>query len=262
LLKAYYIRKHEKYIKAKQLLSFGDNMTDALYMNDSYLKEFEAIVKSANGKFIVLNKTAFFPKGGGVEHDTGIMIRKSDKKEFRIVFTGKFEGEISHEVGSEGVNPGDEVHCRLDWDRRYLLMRYHTAAHVLSGVFNREYNLMMTGNQLTLEKGRIDMDMEEMDLDLIKTGFEKANELVKKDLPVEIYYKSMEEAKKDPTLFKLAIGFPHDIDKIRIVDIKGFDAQADGGCHVKSLKEIGKIVFLEAVNKGKNNRRVYFRLEN
>jgi len=230
-------------------------------MNDSYLKEFEATVKSANGKFIVLDKTAFFPKGGGVEWDTGVMVRKTDQKEFKVIYTGKFEGQISHEVDSEGLNQGDKVHCKLDWERRYLLMRYHTAAHVLSGVFNREYNLMMTGNQLTVEKGRIDMDMEEMDLNLIKEGFEKANELIEKDLPVEIYYKSMEEAKKDPTLFKLAIGFPHDIQTLRIVDIKGFDAQADGGCHIKSLKEIGKIVFQEAVNKGKNNRRVYFNLE-
>ena len=140
-------------------------------------------------------------------------------------------------------------------------MRYHTAAHVLSGVFNREYDLIMTGNQLTPEKGRIDMNMPEMNVDLIKEGFAKANDLIEKDLLVEIYYKSMEEAKKDSTLFKLAIGFPHDIKELRIVDIKGYDAQADGGCHVKSLKEIGKIVFLEAKNKGKQNRRVYFKIE-
>jgi misacylated tRNA(Ala) deacylase len=230
-------------------------------MDDSYLKEFDATVKSANGKYIILDRTAFFPKGGGVEHDTGMIIRKADNMVFKVIYTGKFEGEISHEVESEGLKQGDLVHCTVDWDRRYLLMRYHTAAHVVSGVFNREFNLMITGNQLTLEKGRIDLDMEVLDLELIKKGFEKANELIRKDLPVEVYYKSMEEAKKDPTLFKLAIGFPHDIDTLRIVDIKGFDAQADGSCHVKSLKEIGKIVFLEAVNKGKNNRRVYFKIE-
>jgi misacylated tRNA(Ala) deacylase len=103
--------------------------------------------------------------------------------------------------------------------------------------------------------------MEKMDVDLLKEAFVKANEIIQKDLPVEIYYKSREEAKKDPSLFKLAVGFAHDIDTLRIVDIKGFDAQADGGCHVKSLKEIGKLVFKEAVNKGKNNRRVYFTVE-
>jgi misacylated tRNA(Ala) deacylase len=236
-------------------------VSDALYMNDSYLKEFDAFVKSAKGKYIVLDKTAFFPKGGGIEHDTGVMVRKTDNKEFKVIFTGKFDGEISHEVDNEGLKEGDEVRCRLDWDRRYLLMRYHTSAHVLSGVFNKEYGLLMTGNQMTTEKGRIDMNMEEMDIDLIKEGFEKANDLIKKDLPVEIYYKTREEAEKDPTLFKLAIGFPHHLERIRIVDIKGYDAQADGGCHVKTLKEIGKIVFQDAVNKGKKNRRVYFKVE-
>ncbi len=236
-------------------------MADALYMEDSYLKEFDAKVVGANKKYVILDRTAFFPRGGGVEWDTGSLTRKSDSREFKVVHVGKFKGEISHELDSEGLKPGDEVSCTVDWDRRYKLMRYHTAAHVLSGVFNKEYGLMMTGNQLTTEKGRIDMDMETMDLDLIKDGFEKANELIGKDLPVEIYYKTMEEAKKDPGLFKLAIGFPHDIKKLRIVDIKGYDAQADGGCHVRSLKEIGIISFTEAKNKGKNNRRIYFTVD-
>ncbi|MFH2020875.1 MAG: alanyl-tRNA editing protein [archaeon] len=235
-------------------------MVEALYMNDSYLKEFDAKVTSAKGKYIVLDRTAFFPNGGGVMHDTGRMIRRSDGKEFKVIFTGKFNGEISHEVEAEGLMERDEVHCNIDWDRRYLLMRYHTSAHVVSGVFSREYKLLMTGNQLTLEKARIDMNMETLDIELIKEGFRKANELIEKDLPVEVYYKTMEEAKNDPSLFKLAIGFPHDLKEIRIVDIKGFDAQADGGCHVKSLKEIGKLEFLEAVNKGKNNRRVYYKI--
>jgi len=230
----------------------------ALYMDNSYLREFDAEIVSATGKYIVLDNTAFFPQGGGVEWDTGTMKRNSD--EFKVIYTGKFNNQISHEVDSEGLKQGEHVHCKLDWERRYLLMRYHTAAHVLSGVFNRDYNLMMTGNQLTVEKGRIDMNMEVLDLKLIHEGFDKANKLISKDLPVEIYYKTKEEAEKDPTLFKLAIGFPHQLEKIRIVDIKGFDAQADGGCHVRSLKEIGTIVFLDAVNKGKNNRRVYFTL--
>ena len=86
----------------------------------------------------------------------------------------------------------------------------------------------------------------------------KSNVIINKGLSVEIYYKSREEAQKDPNLFKLAIGFPHEIDIIRIVDIRGFDRQADGGCHVKNLNEIGKIKFKDAVNKGKDFKRVYF----
>ncbi|MBT3720081.1 alanyl-tRNA editing protein [archaeon] len=236
-------------------------MTKALYMDNSYLKEFEAKISSVKDKFIILDQTAFFPKGGGLEWDTGKIIRKSDNQEFKVVYVGKFNGEISHEVDILGLKQGDEIKCFIDWERRYKLMRYHTGTHVLCGIFSREYNLLVTGNQLTTEKGRVDLNMETMDLKLVKEAFSKANDIIKKDLDVEIYYKSMEEAKKDPTLFKLAIGFPHDIKKLRIVDIVNFDAQADGGCHVKSLKEIGKLVFKEAVNKGKQNRRIYFTVE-
>ncbi|MEF8848483.1 MAG: alanyl-tRNA editing protein [Candidatus Thermoplasmatota archaeon] len=235
-------------------------MVEALYMDDSYLKEWNAKIESVSkGKFVVLDKTAFFPRGGGVKWDTGTIT--NDSEEFRVVYTGKFSGKISHEVDKEGLKKGDNVRCKLDWDRRYLLMRYHTATHVLSGVFFKDYNLKVTGNQLTTEKGRIDLNMDDLDVDLIKNAIEKSNRIIERDLPVEIYYKSREEAKKDPDLFELAIGFPHDIKTIRIVDIKGFDRQADGGCHVKDLDEIGKIIFKDAVNKGKNNKRVYFTLK-
>jgi misacylated tRNA(Ala) deacylase len=230
-------------------------------MRDSYLKEFDAKVLSAKGKYIVLDKTSFYPNSGGVEGDTGKIINKNDGKVYNAIYVGKFEGNISHEIDKEGLKEGDEVHGIIDWNRRYKLMRYHTAAHVISGVFNKNYNLLITGNQLTPEKGRIYLNMDKFDVDFIKNIIEEANEIIKRDLPVDIYYIRIEDAKKDPSLFKLAMDFPHEIQELRIVDIKGFDAQADGGCHVKSLKEIGKINFVEAVNKGKNNRRIYFTLE-
>jgi len=236
-------------------------MVEALYMDNSYLKEWDAIVESVSQqKYIVLDKTAFFPKGGGVEYDTG-KITTENNDEFNVIYTGKFSGKISHEVDREGLKEGNKVHCKLDWNRRYLLMRYHTATHVLSGVLFKDNNLKVTGNQLTTEKARVDLNMEEMDVDIIKQAIDKSNEIIKKELPVEIYYKSREEAEKEPDLFKLAIGFTHDIKTLRIVDIKGFDRQADGGCHVKNLKEIGQIVFKEYINKGKNFKRVYFTVE-
>jgi len=236
-------------------------LSEALYMNDSYLKEWDAEVKSVSQeKFIIIDKTAFFPKGGGVEWDTGKMTTEKGE-EYNVVYTGKFSGEISHEVDKKGLTVGDKIHCKLDWDRRYLLMRYHTGTHVLSGVFFKEYNLKITGNQLSTEKGRIDLNMEEMDIESFKNAIEMSNEIINKELPVEIYYLSRKEAEEDSNLFKLAKGFTHDIETIRIVDIKGFDRQADGGCHVKNLKEVGKIKFIEAVNKGKNFKRVYFTIE-
>jgi misacylated tRNA(Ala) deacylase len=236
-------------------------MVTALYMDDSYLKEWDAHVESVSQqKFIVLDKTAFFPKGGGVEYDTGTITTKNNQA-FKVVYTGKFSGKISHEVDKVGLHTGDPVHCLVDWERRYLLMRYHTATHVLSGVLFKDYNLKVTGNHLTTEKARVDLNMAEMDGSIIQQSIEKSNDIIKQQLPVEIYYKSRKEAEKEPDLFKLAIGFPHDIDTLRIVDIKGFDRQADGGCHVNNLKEIGTIIFQDFVNKGKNFKRVYFTLE-
>jgi misacylated tRNA(Ala) deacylase len=236
-------------------------MVKALYMDDSYLKEWDAIVESVSQqKFIVLDKTAFFPKGGGVDYDIG-NITNENNKEFNVVYTGKFSDKISHEVEKKGLEEGDKVNCKLDWDRRYLLMRYHTATHVLSGVLFKYNNLKVTGNQLTTEKARVDLNMNEMDVDIIKNAIEKSNKIIKKGLPVKIYYISREETEKEPDLFKLAIGFTHDIKILRIVDIKGFDRQADGGCHVKNLKEIGQIVFKDYINKGKNFKRVYFTVE-
>jgi len=236
-------------------------MNKALYMNDCYLKEWDAEVTSVSkDKFVVLDQTGFYPRGGGIEWDTGVITRENGEW-FRVVYTGKFSGTISHEVDKIGLKQGGHVHCQLDWDRRYLLMRYHTATHVLSGVFFKEHGLKVTGNQLTTEKGRLDLDMQEMDVDLIKNTIMQSNEIISQNLPVEIYYLSREEAEKDTDLFKLAMDFPHHLDTYRIVDIKGFDRQADGGCHVRNLNEIGQIQFKETVSKGRHNKRVYFTIE-
>ncbi len=236
-------------------------MSKALYMDDCYLKEWDAEVASvSNDKFVVLNQTGFYPSGGGVECDTGIITRE-DGEVFMVVYTGKFSGDISHEVNKKGLEKGDHVHCQLDWNRRYLLMRYHTAVHVLSGVFFKKYGFKVTGNQLTTEKGRLDMDMEEMDVDLIQKAIMHSNEIILQNLPVKIYYLSREEAEKDTDLFKLAMDFPHHLYNYRIVDIKGFDRQADGGCHVHNLIEIGRIQFKETISKGQHNKRVYFIVE-
>ena len=110
-----------------------------LYMNDMFMKEFDAkVISVKDDKFIVLDKTAFYPKSGGVDCDTGIM-KTEDGKEYNVIFVGKFSGEISHEVNSSGLKEGDIVHCVLNWDRRYKLMRYHTSAHILSAVFRLEW---------------------------------------------------------------------------------------------------------------------------
>ncbi|MHA1166732.1 MAG: alanyl-tRNA editing protein [Candidatus Hodarchaeales archaeon] len=234
-------------------------MAKDLYLEDMNLKEFEAeVIKVNDGKFIVLDQTAFHPRSGGIAHDEGYITRMKDGERFKVVYTGKFKGETSHEVDKEGLEPGDKVKCVLDWDRRYKLMRYHTALHVLGGIFFNDLGAKITGNDATVEKGRIDFNMENFDRKVLEEHVEKANEIIQKDLPVEVYYMDRAEVDKDPYMMKLAMGIPKSIKNVRIVDIKNFDRMPDGGCHVSSLKEIGEIKIKKLDNKGKNNRRLYF----
>jgi len=234
-------------------------LTRALYLEDSYLKECDATVVSVkNGKYVVLDQTIFYPKGGGQPWDTGKMIRNGEV--FNVVYVGKFSGEISHEVDHAGLKPGDRVHCVLDWERRYRLMRSHTAAHVFASLICNETGALVTGNELGLDKIRFDFSLEGLNRELILKYVEKANELFKKDIPVRTYWLPREEALKIPGVIKMAGALPPNIPKLRIVEIVGVDKQADGGTHVKNLREVGQIEFLKAVNKGKKNKRVYFRI--
>ena len=236
-------------------------MAKELYLDDMMLNKFEAEVTSVkDGKYIVLNQTVFYPKSGGIANDEGTLTRGSDI--FNVVYVGKFSGEISHEVDKEGLQVGDKVTGTLDWERRYKLMRYHTCAHVLSGAFYKNLGAKITGNDIaSTEQGRIDFNLENFDRALIEEQVERSNEIIQEDYPVEVYYMSRSEVEKDPDLIKLAMGIPKGIKNLRIVDIKNFDRQPDGGCHIQSLKEIGRISIKKLVNKGKNNRRLYFTIE-
>ncbi|MCF2140894.1 MAG: alanyl-tRNA editing protein [Candidatus Lokiarchaeota archaeon] len=235
-------------------------MSKVLYTEDMYLKEFSAKVEEIQDETqVFLDQTAFYPKSGGVDCDKGVLIRKSDKKEFAVVFTGKSKGRIYHQIAEPGLKKGDEVIGRLDWKRRHELMRYHTAAHVLSGIFFNEGNVKVTGNDLEIGKGRIDFNFPNFNREIVENFVEKANEIIKQNFPVKITYISREELDNDPSLTKLAMGLPKSITKVRIVDI-GIDKQPDGGCHVKNLGEIGEIQITSIKNKGKNNRRLYFTL--
>jgi len=232
---------------------------EALYLEDSYLKEFKAKVLRVDGVFITLDKTAFYPVSGGQAHDTGFLYRGDE--EFKVIFVKKISGEISHQVDKEGLKEGDRVNGKIDWDRRYQLMKMHTAAHLLASRFHDKSGALITGGQLEVEKSRIDFALEEFDKEKIKGYIDECNSLIERDLPVRFYWATKEEIDNNPELVKLAKGFDESIKKIRIVEIEGVDKQADGGCHVASLKEIGKVVFLRADNKGKNNRRVYYTIK-
>lgn len=235
-------------------------MTEALYMNDSYLKKWDAnVISVKEDKYILLDKTAFYPKGGGQPWDEGFITRNGEK--FRVVYVGKFSGEISHEVDKPGLKEGDNVSCELDWERRYTYMRYHTACHLISNILYHRADAKITGNQIELDKSRMDFSMEDYSPEKLKSFIDEANEIIKKNLPITIDYMSREEVQQNPELARLAIGLPQDINEFRIVRIGDLDEQVDGGTHIKQLQEIGTIELSKTVNKGAQNRRMYFILK-
>ena len=235
-------------------------MTEALYMKDAYLKKWEAkVVSVKDDKFIVLDKTAFYPKGGGQPWDEGFIIKDGEK--FKVVYVGKFAGEISHEVEKPGLKEGEHVSCEIDWERRYTYMRYHTACHLVSNVLYRKANAKITGNQIELDKARMDFSMEDYSPEKLLIFVEESNEIIKKNLPITIETMSRAAVLEEPELARLAVGLPKNLQEFRIVKIGDIDKQVDGGTHVKRLKEIGEIEMTKTVNKGKSNRRLYFILK-
>lgn len=235
----------------------------ALYLLDCYKKEFDAkVISVKDSKFVVLDKTAFYPTGGGQPHDTGVLIRKSDNKEFPVVFVGKFDGTISHEVqNGQDLKAGDEITGKVNWDRRYKFMRFHTAMHIVATVFNKETGAITTGNQIAEDKSRVDIKLEAFDRAKIESLVPKINEIIRQEHPVKLSYLPREEAEKQLEAFNfMEIGFDPNIKDVRIVDIQGFNAQACGGTHIANTKEIGQIKIVKMENKGKDNRRIYFEL--
>jgi len=231
---------------------------ETLYLEDSYMRAFEATVEQVtDGKFVILDKTTFYPNSGGQPYDTGVL-RRGDEV-FPVVYVGMFGGMISHEVGKEGLRAGDTVTGEINWDRRYQFMRSHTACHLLSAVIFKETGAKITGNQIGEERSRVDFSLKEFDREKLADYVDQVNKIIEENRPVITKILPREEALEIPDLVRLAKEVP-DRKEIRIVKIEGVDLQACGGTHVKGTGEIGKIEMLKAQNKGKANRRVYFGL--
>ena len=237
-------------------------MTEVLYLLDCYLKEFEATVESVkDDKYVVLDKTAFYPNAGGQPYDTGKLVRLSDNAEFSIVYVAKFGDVISHEFTPVGLQPGDKVKGIIDWDRRYRHMRMHTAAHVIANVIEKEAGAKITGNQLGLDKSRLDFSLDNFDREKFKEYEAKANQIISDNRKVNLSIVSREEAEqKLSRLTTLAKGFPPEIKEVRLVEIEGFTIEGSGGTHLASTGEIKGIKIVNLENKGKNNRRMYYEL--
>jgi len=231
-------------------------MTRKLFWEDMYAREFDAKVESVDGTRVVLDQTAFNPRGGGLVSDVGTL---EGLKVSEVVKEG--EG-IFHVLESPpGFGPGASVHGVLDWDRRFRIMRMHTSAHILSSVVNRETGALITGNQISPDESRVDFNLEDFDKGKMSYYIDKVNEAIGRGLEVKTFFMKREEALANPGFVKLANAMPPSLEMLRIVEIGDVDTQADGGVHVKNTVEIGKVVGLKTENKGKNNRRLYFTVE-
>ena len=237
-------------------------MTEALYQTDSYLKEFEAMVTEANPEenAVALDRTAFYPGGGGQPCDFGEFLVGS---EGRTVTKVKRQGDlIWHWLDGTLPGVGGIVTGRIDWDRRYKLMRTHTSLHILCGLVWRDYGAQVTGGNMEPLKARMDFEFETMRQELVREIEEKVNAEAQKEREVRVKILPREEAFQIPDLIRTKINLlPEGITQIRTVEIIGLDLQADGGTHVANTREIGCVRVVDYKSKGRINKRIHIELD-
>ncbi len=229
-------------------------MTELLYLKDCYLREFEATVIDVAEDWVILDRTSFYPEGGGQPSDTGWMEWGQNRSQVTHVM--KKNGEVYHVVGGELPARGAKIRGIIDWDRRYRHMRYHTALHILAGVVYHLYNSTITGSQISEDKARIDFTLEDLSKEKVEKIESEANRVVEEGRNVNIKFISREELVSNPQLIRIKPELIPNIPVLRIIEIEGFDAQLDGGTHVANTREVGRIKVLKTVNKGKFNKRL------
>ena len=233
---------------------------EILCYSDSYLKECKSKVMEVNDHGVVLDQTIFYPGGGGQPSDNGKLILENN--EYLVNGLKRIDGQIVHLI--EGAKPeiNSEVNSLIDWDKRYKLMRTHTALHILCGVIWRDYSASVTGGDMKPLAGRMDFELEEMSADFSKEVEEKINREVSEKRNIKIYQLPRDEAFQIPDLIRTKINLlPKGIEFVRIVDIEGLDLQADGGTHVQNTSEVGYIKMIGHESKGKSNNRLRIEVE-
>jgi misacylated tRNA(Ala) deacylase len=238
-------------------------MTHLLYQTDGYLQTFEARVTSVDeeNQGVILDRTAFYPGGGGQPADSGTI--NVQGMTFPVKRARKAGENILHILEGEAALPevGSLVSGRIDWEKRYRLMRTHSALHILCGVIFRDYGASVTGGDMDPLHGRMDFEFETMQKELVQKIEAAVNEEVEKDRPIRIDILPREEAFRIPDLIRTKINLlPEGIQEVRVVEIVGLDLQADGGTHVRSTGEVGQIRVVDYKSKGKINKRIYIDL--
>jgi len=235
-------------------------MTELLFQTDSYLREFDAVVTGVDGQAVALDRTAFYPGGGGQPHDTGTLA--SGERTWQVTKVRKVGPDVWHELDGKPPEVGASVHGVIDWERRYRLMRVHTALHILCGVIWRDYGAQVTGGNMTPEGARMDFEFERMEKELVQEIEEKINAEVAAARPVRVAILPREEAFQIPDLIRTKINLlPEGIREVRTVEIVGLDLQADGGTHVANTREVGRIKIVDYKSKGRINKRLEIEVE-
>ena len=227
-------------------------MTETIFLTDCYLKELDANVVFADGNKIELDKSIFCYHGGGQLADNGEITANGET--YKVSDVRKEDGRIINYVDREGLKQGDSVHLSLDWDRRYILMKYHTAFHVLTAVIHGQTGALITGGSIFLDKARADFSLEQFNKEQMEQFVRQANDAIATNQPVKMYFMNRGEALKIPGMVKLATAAPPNVENLRIVEIGNIDTQADGGTHVANTSEIGKIELIKTENKGKERK--------
>ena len=235
-------------------------MSEKIYWKDPYIREFDARIEKMRGKEFTLDRTAFYPGGGGQPCDTGRVIIEG--KEHQIIESRKDGDDVLHISLDDVVSEeGAVVKGYLNWDKRYSYMRYHTAIHIISGVIENGYaESFSKGGQIYEDKARIDWDMPMLNKELAEKIIATSNKVAAEGHRVFAKNLSREEALKIPNLSRTEPGraLIQRLEEVRVVDIDGFNMQADGGTHVANTNEVGTIKLSKFENKGSHNKRIEF----
>lgn len=245
-------------------ICYNHNMTELLYQTDAYLKEFPATITSvdAETRAVVLDRTAFYPGGGGQPCDFGTL--QVNGVTYPVEKVKKQGEDVLHFLGGAEIlpAPGSASFGTLDWVRRHQLMRTHTALHILCGTVFRDYGAKVTGGDMDPLKGRMDFEFETMRGELVREIEAAVNHEVGQSREIRVKILPREEAFQIPDLIRTKINLlPEGILQVRTVEIIGLDLQADGGTHVANTSEVGTIKVVDYKSKGAINKRIYIELQ-
>lgn len=234
-------------------------MTEEIFSTDAYAHSCEAIVVASSEEGAILDRTVFYARGGGQPGDTGML--RWDGGEARVTDTVKQAGEVLHVVEGSAPTVGTEVTAEIDWDRRFALMRTHTALHCLSGVVFTRYGAKVTGGNMEPGVARMDFELEGINVEFGREVEEELNARLAEDRLVHVSFMPRAEALADPDLIRTKVNLiPEQVDPIRVIEIEGIDKQADGGTHVRSTGEVGPVRVVKTESKGKANKRMRIEL--